>query len=387
MAGLLTYRYNYLNIGIRAGSTTIEKGKGSDVVWDPGQIAEASTYPLARVALDSLYRRNRETFERLFLLERFVHLPKSIADPLLTAGLIVGDCGQYRSRVRIWVLDRRYYASDPCTSKLGDRVYPVYQDQGAFFAERLAVKPGDEVLDIGTGTGVLAIEAARTAGMVTGIDVNPRATSFARANASLNGASNVRFRTGDLLEESSSLSRHDLVLCNPPFTAVPEPAAWFTHGSAGFDGLDVFRRFLTRLPALVSDKGRLQLLLNSLGTATTVQALDLVRESFPSAGLDIHHLFDPPSAPIDDYTIRFAGSPAYEEWREWLKSNGFTHVYRMLITVDLASPGRFVQHPSPRYRFAIVEPFGEQPQVYLADSDSGGWREMLLRYGARTASD
>lgn len=51
-----------------------------------------------------------------------------------------------------------------------------------------AVEPGHRVLDVGTGSGVLAIAAAlRGAGPVVGIDIDPAAIPVARANAEANG--------------------------------------------------------------------------------------------------------------------------------------------------------------------------------------------------------
>lgn len=51
---------------------------------------------------------------------------------------------------------------------------------------------GDHVLDVGTGSGILAIAAARLgAGKVVAIDVNPHACRVARANVGHNGLDRV----------------------------------------------------------------------------------------------------------------------------------------------------------------------------------------------------
>ena len=64
--------------------------------------------------------------------------------------------------------------------------------------ERL-VKPGDVVYDVGTGSGILAIAAAKLgAGRVTACDIDPVAVQVAKANIAQNGvAERVRVVEGD----------------------------------------------------------------------------------------------------------------------------------------------------------------------------------------------
>ena len=58
---------------------------------------------------------------------------------------------------------------------------------------------GWSLVDLGTGSGILALAAKRLgARYVTGIDVDPKAISIAKANARLNKIDNVDFRQGDL---------------------------------------------------------------------------------------------------------------------------------------------------------------------------------------------
>ncbi|MBR3504289.1 MAG: 50S ribosomal protein L11 methyltransferase [Clostridia bacterium] len=64
------------------------------------------------------------------------------------------------------------------------------------------VKPGMAVIDVGTGTGILAIAAAKMgAARVLATDLDPMATRVASENIALNGLAGViETRTGDLLE-------------------------------------------------------------------------------------------------------------------------------------------------------------------------------------------
>lgn len=57
---------------------------------------------------------------------------------------------------------------------------------------------GQRVLDLGTGSGVLAMAAARLGAEALGLDIDPLTVPIARENAELNGLSGVRFAEGTL---------------------------------------------------------------------------------------------------------------------------------------------------------------------------------------------
>ncbi len=84
---------------------------------------------------------------------------------------------------------------------------------GAIFAE---VEEGDRVLDMGTGSGSLAITAAAKASSVLAVDINPDAVEAVLANAARNGvADKVEARVSDVF--SAVEGTFDLIIFNPPF--------------------------------------------------------------------------------------------------------------------------------------------------------------------------
>lgn len=91
---------------------------------------------------------------------------------------------------------------------------------GEFFASRLdgaLIGSNDEVLDMGTGSGVCAVFAARHARRVVAVDINAAAVRCAGINAQLNRLEDkIEARHGDLFEPVAG-QRFDLILFNPPF--------------------------------------------------------------------------------------------------------------------------------------------------------------------------
>jgi release factor glutamine methyltransferase len=66
---------------------------------------------------------------------------------------------------------------------------------------------GQRVLDMGTGSGVSALLAARVGADVIAVDVNPEAVAGARANAEANDlAERITFLHGDLFQASTAIS-------------------------------------------------------------------------------------------------------------------------------------------------------------------------------------
>lgn len=104
--------------------------------------------------------------------------------------------------------------------------------------------PGTEVLDLGTGSGALALRAAQLGGRVTAVDIAWRAVLTARLNAWLQRR-HITVRRSDLTSSLRGTS-YDLVLCNPPYVPAPEARvpgrgpqrAW----DAGQDGRAVLDR-------------------------------------------------------------------------------------------------------------------------------------------------
>jgi HemK-related putative methylase len=91
---------------------------------------------------------------------------------------------------------------------------------GEFFASLLdgsLIGPDTEVLDMGTGSGVCAVFAAKHARRVIAVDINEAAVRCASINARLNRLEDrIEARHGDLFQPVAG-RRFDLILFNPPF--------------------------------------------------------------------------------------------------------------------------------------------------------------------------
>ena len=132
------------------------------------------------------------------------------------------------------------------------------QDTETLCEEALTrMKPGARVLDVGTGSGALAVSLARLGrdAQVTAVDVSDTALAIARDNARRLGAQ-VRFVKSDCFAALAG-ERFDLIVSNPPYisreemeTLMPEVQREPELALAGGeDGLDFYRRIAREAPA------------------------------------------------------------------------------------------------------------------------------------------
>ena len=121
---------------------------------------------------------------------------------------------------------------------------------------------GLRILDVGTGSGVIAVTLALELGeaVVFAGDISVEALRVARRNASMHGA-RIDFREGDLCAPFAS-ERFDLVVANPPYVPSGAIAALAPEVrdleprlalDGGQDGLDFSRRLAGEASALLDD--------------------------------------------------------------------------------------------------------------------------------------
>ena len=113
----------------------------------------------------------------------------------------------------------------------------------------------DRSLDIGTGSGVHALQLASHSNTVLGVDVSPRAVAFAQFNAVLNGITTARFDMADVVSGLDGEEPFNLIVSNPPYLVSPETSVVYRDGPS--ESTHVGTRVLSEAPALLTHDGLL----------------------------------------------------------------------------------------------------------------------------------
>ncbi len=155
-------------------------------------------------------------------------------------------------------------------------------------ARLLDVKPGEEVLELGCGSGLLSIAAARLgASRVVATDLDPRALETTLSNARHAGVEDrIQVRAGSWFEalENDGAKQFDVIIATPPQTPGPRP---FGPRYGGHDGTRHLFFILEGAPFFLKPGGRLWLLAISLANPSSLwqrlgqhfSSVSLIRET------------------------------------------------------------------------------------------------------------
>ena len=148
----------------------------------------------------------------------------------------------------------------------------------------LDLKDAASFLEIGTGTGLIALHAARRVPTLA-TDVSPLATDLTRANAWRNDVS-LDIVRADLFR--GLRGKFDVIAFNPPYLPLRPRGGWLDRAWSGGEGGDeVVLRFLHDAPRFVAKEGVIYLLLS----AQNHRALQTVKTAFRSEEVGRESLF------------------------------------------------------------------------------------------------
>lgn len=153
--------------------------------------------------------------------------------------------------------------------------------------EVLRTKAAARVIDVGTGSGCIALALAREMPQVEieAVDISPQALTVARCNAQRLGLDRVNFAVSDLLEKFLAQgAQFDMVVSNPPYVGEGEAdklqvevrehephCALF----GGEHGLDIYRRLIPQAKQVLTPGGWLVM---EIGFSQQDAILELLRD-------------------------------------------------------------------------------------------------------------
>lgn len=139
----------------------------------------------------------------------------------------------------------------------------VYEpsDDSYLLLENLFANKGDYCLDIGTGTGILAIELAKRGCKVVATDINEYALKIAKENAILNNVEDlIEFRKSNLFDNVPE--KFDFIVFNPPYLPCDDEgileSAW-----AG-KNFETIYKFFENVDKHLKKYGKFEILISSL---------------------------------------------------------------------------------------------------------------------------
>ena len=185
-----------------------------------------------------------------------------------------------------------------------DNVYIPAEDS-YLLAENLEIKPDQSVLEIGTGSGIVAMYASRLSDSITVTDINFDACELARKNFEANDIEGIEILFGNMFEPVEN-RKFDVILFNTPYLPTEEGEVLDDTINYAFDGglngRKVIDLFLDELGNHLNDGGIVQMIQSSLsGNEETLQKFDEM--GFISEIAESEHFFFEDITLINAYKV------------------------------------------------------------------------------------
>ncbi len=145
-------------------------------------------------------------------------------------------------------------------------LYEPREDTYLILREIRAYARGN-VLDMGTGTGILAAAASKTADFVIGTDINEEALEYARKKAKTKDIKNIKYIRSDLFSYfRRNPMEFDLIIFNPPYLPEDkrEPADSAIATTGGKKGYEIIEKFFSEANRYLTSFGKILVVFSTL---------------------------------------------------------------------------------------------------------------------------
>jgi len=269
-------------------------------------------------------------------------------DALIDAGLLTYEAGEVRSTVRL-VPHRDLFLAMDVLRDAGSTPPDTVMGVGGStlsLANAMVRRPARRALDLGTGCGTLALQAAGHAEAVWATDLNPRATAFAEFNARLNGLDHITCLTGSLFEPVEGMT-FDYIISNPPYVISPESRLIYRDNQLRGDTF--CRQLLRETTERLAEGGFAQVLLNWPHYAGQDWRESFI-ELFDGSGCDLWLLCsEGEEKELEDYAAMWLDlsqytslaeyTAAFDRWMAFYDADGIERISHGLATLRKRSSG------------------------------------------------
>jgi release factor glutamine methyltransferase len=202
--------------------------------------------------------------------------------------------------------------------ELNEKVFSPSPHGSSALGNSIKINKGESVLDVGTGTGLLAILASKLGAKTTAVDIMPEAAELAGINSRKNKVL-VDVRIGDLFVPVEG-NNYDVIIANVPqenlspkvIKSVSDETVVGMHG--GKNGNELLLRVLNEAPQYMHENSRLYVVVYSMSNFR--ESLKEILNKYKANLINFH------TGQVKDFVY------IDEKWYEKQSADGFIEIYK-----------------------------------------------------------